>query len=293
MLKLKAGEVRGGEFVACPPASRKSREADTELSAWSFWPSTRVAYAIVFSKETLTNGAKNPLAKDEGPPGAQLRRRRGRPSSPSPPQGLRREARKAPCPLGHADGHVLGRPRLQLRPRQGEGPDGRIGVGEVEIACMMVAGNQDSLNNLTALQQMWAPIGVKLKIEQLDNPTNVARYRAEDFQMRHGGWTDDIADPSEITSYFAYSPTVNNLHSGWKSAKVDELFMQSQAEIDVAKRKAIYKELQQIYIDEAPIVFLYETPTRCAGEERQGLRADPARQQLLRGCLRREGLKSF
>ena len=30
--------------------------------------------------------------------------------------------------------------------------------------------------------------------------------------------------------------------------------------IDVTKRRAMYKELQTIYIDEAPIIFLYETP---------------------------------
>ena len=133
-------------------------------------------------------------------------------------------------------------------------------AGGFEASVMMVAGNQDSTNNLTALQQMWAQIGVKLKIEQLDNPTNVARYRAEDFQMRHGGWTDDIADPSEITSYFAHYPSVHSLHSGWENKKVSALYLASQEEVDQTKRRAQYKELQEIYIDEAPILFLYETP---------------------------------
>ena len=129
-----------------------------------------------------------------------------------------------------------------------------------EAGVMMLAGNQDSTNNLTTIQQMWGQIGVKLKIEQLDNPTNTARYRAEDFQMRHGGWTDDIADPSEITSYFAYFPNVHSLHSGWENKKVSELYLASQEEVDPAKRRAQYKELQEIYIEEAPILFLYETP---------------------------------
>ena len=133
-------------------------------------------------------------------------------------------------------------------------------AGGFEASVMMVAGNQDSTNNLTTIQQMWSQIGVRLKIEQLDNPSNVKRYRAEEFQMRHGAWTDDIADPSQITSYFAHFPTVHALHSGWTNQKASALYLASQEEVDPAKRKAQYKELQEIYIDEAPILFLYETP---------------------------------
>ena len=51
---------------------------------------------------------------------------------------------------------------------------------------------------------MWAQVGVKLKIEQVDNATRTARYREDNFQMRTAAWTNDIADPSQITSYFAY-----------------------------------------------------------------------------------------
>jgi peptide/nickel transport system substrate-binding protein len=129
-----------------------------------------------------------------------------------------------------------------------------------ETSSMMVAGNQDYLNTLTTLQQMWAAIGVKLKIEPLDNPSVVKRYRAGDFAMRTAVWTNDISDPNEITTYFAYFPNIECLHSGWQDPKVDALFLASQQEIDLAKRAAQYKEIQEIYAAAAPIVFLYETP---------------------------------
>ncbi len=254
MLKLKAGEVHGSEFI---PYSRvKEMQGDANLRM-ELWPSTRVAYIILFSKETLKNGAKNPLANKKVRQALNYAANKDAIIAVTT-QGLGKKLQSfmsSVTPL-----NILGGPIYNYDLAKAKALMAESGVGEIELACMMVAGNQDSINNLTALQQMWAPIGVKLKIEQLDNPTNVARYRAEDFQMRHGGWTDDIADPSEIASYFAYSPTVNNLHSGWKSTKVDELFQQSQAEIDPVKRRALYKELQEIYIDEAPIVFMYETP---------------------------------
>src|SRR5205823_11658644 len=107
-----------------------------------------------------------------------------------------------------------------------------------QVTCQFTAGNQNHINNLTAMQQMWAQIGVKLVLTPLDNPTRVAKYRAEDYQINAGGWTDDIADPSEIASYYAYYPTVHNVHTQWQDARVNELFELSQKEIDPAKRRA-------------------------------------------------------
>jgi peptide/nickel transport system substrate-binding protein len=129
-----------------------------------------------------------------------------------------------------------------------------------ELAAQFLAGNQNWLNNLTAIQQMWGQIGVKLTLVPLDNPTKVAHYRAEDYQINAAGWTDDIADPSEMASYYAYYPTVHNQHSQWQDARVNELYELSQKEIDPEKRRAQYKELQERYIEAAPIVFLYEVP---------------------------------
>ena len=105
-----------------------------------------------------------------------------------------------------------------------------------ETSLLVLAGNQDEVGIATALQQMWRPIGVKLDLQQVDNATRTDQYRAGTFPCALAAWTDDIADPNEITSYFAYSPTIDALHSGWKSDEVDALYVASQKEIDPAKR---------------------------------------------------------
>jgi peptide/nickel transport system substrate-binding protein len=78
--------------------------------------------------------------------------------------------------------------------------------------------------------------------------------------MRESAWTDDIADPNEIASYFVYSPNISALHSGWKSEEADKLFEQSQQEIDPKKRAAQYARIQEIYNADGPFLPLYETP---------------------------------
>ena len=88
----------------------------------------------------------------------------------------------------------------------------------------------------------------------------LARFNAGDFQIRASLWTNDINDPNEITSILAYYPTRQAGRSGWQDKRVDELFDQSQEELDPAKRAAEYKEIQQRYADAAPIVFAMEVP---------------------------------
>jgi len=128
------------------------------------------------------------------------------------------------------------------------------------VTILVLAGSQDEIGIGTALQQMWGQIGVKLELSQVDNASRTQSYRDGTFQMRMAAWTNDISDPSQITSYFAYSPTIDALHSGWKSEEVDKLFEASQREVDNAKRAEQYAQIQAIYNGGGPIVPLYETP---------------------------------
>jgi peptide/nickel transport system substrate-binding protein len=91
-----------------------------------------------------------------------------------------------------------------------------------------------------------------------------SRYNDADFQIQTGYWTDDIIDPSEITSYFAYFPTTESQHSGYNDPTIQHLFSQSQKEADKAKRADMYKQIQETYVKAAPIVFLYESPLTVA-----------------------------
>ncbi|NKJ40471.1 ABC transporter substrate-binding protein [Rhizobium sp. SG570] len=129
-----------------------------------------------------------------------------------------------------------------------------------EASLLVLAGNQDEVGIATALQQMWSQVGVKLTLQQVDNATRADLYRKGTFPMRLSAWTDDIADPSEIASYFAYSPTIQSLHSGWKNDEVDNLFKQTQSEMDPAKRKEQYAKIQEVFNTTGPTVPLYETP---------------------------------
>ena len=50
------------------------------------------------------------------------------------------------------------------------------------------------------------------------------------------------------------------MHTGFQNAELEDLFDQSQKELDTAKRAEMYDRIQQIFVENAPIIFLYETP---------------------------------
>ncbi|MEJ1976956.1 MAG: hypothetical protein WDN49_13455 [Acetobacteraceae bacterium] len=77
--------------------------------------------------------------------------------------------------------------------------------------------------------------------------------------MRTSLWTNDINDPNEITSIFAYYPTRQNNRSGWDDPRIDELFVQSQEELDPAKRAPNTRRSRSATRRRA-IIFAYDVP---------------------------------
>ncbi len=241
ILKLQSGEVDGAELI--PYARVGELKNDPKLDMVLF-PSTKVTFLTMNVRPKMTDGSVNPLAD------VKVR------------QALNYAIDKqALIKIVTFD---VGKPTISFMSSatplvSGDGPAAGIAEG-TEVHCFALAGSADDTAILSTIQQMWSAVGVKLVIDQVDNATRTAKYRAGDFQMRTSLWTDDIADPSEITSYFAYFPNIQSLHGGYDDKTIDKLFEDGQKEADATKRADMYKQIQSTYMQAAPIVFLYESP---------------------------------
>ena len=255
ILKLRAGELDIAEFV---PYSRVAElKADPKLDMVLF-PAAQVNYFSLNARPTFKDGSKNPMA--------DVRVR----------QALNYATNKQA--LIQAVSYGTGTAQRSFMPMStpfayGQGPLYPYDLAKAkqlmteagypngfELTALALAGSADDAAKLTILQQLWNQIGVKLKIEQLDAATRLARFNAGDFQMRASLWTNDINDPSQVTSIFAYYPTRQAGRTGWQDKRIDELFETSQAEMDPAKRAADFKEIQERFAAGAPIVFGLEVP---------------------------------
>ncbi|UDL93834.1 ABC transporter substrate-binding protein [Lichenihabitans sp. PAMC28606] len=253
ILKVQSGELDGAEFI---PFSRVEELKANPAFNMVLFPSTRVFYGNLNVRPKLTDGTANPLANEK------LR------------MALNYAADKDAliAIVTHGVGTPMSSFMSTATPMHvGEGTEFPLdvekakalmkesGLSGVTFSCLVLAGNVDQVSTATALQQMWGEIGVTLKIEQVDNATITSRYRAGDFSMRLSVWTDDIADPNEATSYFAYYPTIQSQHSGWKNDEVDALYEKSQSELDPKVRAGQFARIQELY-KTGPIVPLFETP---------------------------------
>ena len=255
ILKLQAGEVDAAEFV--PYARVAELKADPKLDMELF-PAAQTNYFLMNIRPELKDGSKNPLADQ------RVR------------QALNYATDKDA--LIQVVSYGTGTPQRSFMPMStpfSYGPeplypydpdkakkllsDAGYASG-FPITILTQSGNADDQAKVATLQQLWSAVGVTLTIQPLEAATRLARTNAADFQMRTSLWTNDIDDPSEITSIMAYYPTRQSARSGWNDARSNALFEQSQVELDPAKRGAEFKEIQQRFAEAAPFVFAYEVP---------------------------------
>lgn len=254
ILKLQSGELQGAEFI--PYARVTELKADANLKMELF-PSTRVQYVTLNVRPEL-DGKPNPLSD------VKVREALNYATNKEAIIQIVTHGVGTQMTSYMSTATPLHTGTTPLWPFDIEKAKAALAASGYpngfEASLLVLAGNQDEVGMSTALQQMWQAIGVKLNIQQVDSATRTDQYRAGTFQMRLAAWTDDIADPNEITSYFAYSPTIDAIHTGWKSEEVDQLFVASQSETDAAKRAEQYAKIQDIFNTTGPIVPLYETP---------------------------------
>jgi len=256
ILKLKAGEIDAAEFV---PYSRVAElKADPNLTT-VLSPAAQIFFIAMNNRPTLWDGTPNPLsnklvrqalnyAVNKKAIVQVMTYGAGKPQvSPiSTPTPLAITTTQVPYPYNPAKAKEL--------LKQAGFPDG------FDVGIYTVAGNSDQAAEAAAIQQMWKQIGVRLKIQQMDSATRIAKFHANQYQMRTALWTADINDPSEAIEFLTYGPMVHSNYSGFDDPELDADFIKSQAEMDVEKRRALVKRIQDIYIEAAPMVFLVEAP---------------------------------
>ncbi len=123
------------------------------------------------------------------------------------------------------------------------------------------AGDPNQVSVSQIMQSQLKELGINLEIKQLDATATRAARNAQDFDMIILGWTMDIPDPDEWTS-FAVDPEggSHSAYTSYNNPDVIALNKQAQAETDEAKRADLYEQLQKKVADDAFAAYLYYSP---------------------------------
>jgi len=117
------------------------------------------------------------------------------------------------------------------------------------------------------LKDSLAQIGIELAIEARDVNQHFEHLMAGRHELGLAGWSSDNADPDNFL-YTLLDPdniseAGNNL-SRYRSPRFHELMLAGQRELDPARRRALYREAQQLVLADLPVVPLVHTELRVA-----------------------------
>ena len=127
------------------------------------------------------------------------------------------------------------------------------------VSCSLLSTAQYGMHKDTAevVQQHLAAVGIRAELNLPDWATRVAIGNRGQYELAVMGTAADSNDPDGIANFVDGSLAPSYVRSfGLKIDRITELLAAGRAEFDEAKRRGIYKEMERIAIEQAPIVGL-------------------------------------
>jgi peptide/nickel transport system substrate-binding protein len=118
---------------------------------------------------------------------------------------------------------------------------------------------RERVDLVTYVQQELKQLGIDVKTETMEWGSYLDRTNSGDHDMFVLGWSASTGDAD-----YALSPLFHSMNHGaagnksfFDNEEVDQLLEDAQHEMDEEKRMAMYKEVQDILIDEAPLLYTH------------------------------------
>ena len=127
------------------------------------------------------------------------------------------------------------------------------------FSCTLLSTAQYGMHKDTAviMQQNLAAIGIQVQLALPDWATRVALGNRGQYEFAVGGTTSDGNDPDGMASLLDNSLGTSVARSfDLPVPRITELFAAGRSEFDQTKRVSIYRQLQQVAVEECPAVFL-------------------------------------
>ena len=118
-----------------------------------------------------------------------------------------------------------------------------------------------------SVQANLAKAGIKVNIVTLEGKTLWPKYRAREHELLIARWSPDYVDPHSNADAFANNPdnrfeAKNTGYLSWRNAWADEasikLAIMARNELDLARRKQQYLELQAMLQKKGPFVIMFQ-----------------------------------
>jgi peptide/nickel transport system substrate-binding protein len=123
------------------------------------------------------------------------------------------------------------------------------------------SGNSDQRTVATILQSELKPLGITLKIQQLDPNTVNDNQQSLKYNISLAYWTMDIPDPDELAT-FAVDPKsgARSFFTAYDNPTVVKDTHQAEKTLATSQRQQLYNQIQSLAAQDAFMGFLYYSP---------------------------------
>lgn len=144
------------------------------------------------------------------------------------------------------------------------------GVSNLKLRFITSSGNKSQEAIALYVQQKLKEVGVDVQINAMDASAYSVKFsdtKAKDFELAAGGYIMGY-DPDAYSILYTTNGDANYFH--YSNKEVDNLFQQGASEGDDAKRGEIYKKLQELAAEDAPVYPIAYTKTIVAIDKKFG-----------------------
>lgn len=140
-----------------------------------------------------------------------------------------------------------------------------------EFTCIIPSGNPAGEQATTIWQAGLAEAGLQLNIETQELSVWLDNYINHNYDVTWNAFPG-FADPNYFVS-FALQP---HFADQWQNPEAEEIATEANAVLDQEQRAALYAQLQEVFVDEAPILVVQEVPAASVvGTGVEGWSIDP------------------
>jgi peptide/nickel transport system substrate-binding protein len=156
-------------------------------------------------------------------------------------------------------------------------------IGEHEVLIDIVAPDPPTELIALVLQAQWAKIGLKTRIEKVDQALDEQRLETGEYDASINWWYNENTDPDQAVRWAVCGTCGNRSYfTEYQNDEVDRLVAEGARTMDETKRREIYHRIQEISTTEvAQIPLFYPTWLNGYSKKIEGLKLTPATQWTL------------
>lgn len=121
--------------------------------------------------------------------------------------------------------------------------------------------NNDYLDLCTFIARQWEDLGVKVTLEMTETALLRERMRNGQAPFFRASWIADYPDAESFLTCFYSKNAAPPNYTRFQNAEFDQLYEASLRENNTERRYELYQAMDQILIEESPVIFLFYDET--------------------------------